>query len=49
MGGPTPILLGGSPFSAHALMAHLLRGVVKVVVDREGGPPAHTVVTCPAN
>jgi molecular chaperone DnaK len=49
MGDPTPILLGGSPFSAHALMAHLLRGVVKVVVDREGGPPAHTVVTCPAN
>ncbi|HET6952685.1 MAG TPA: Hsp70 family protein [Acidimicrobiales bacterium] len=49
MGDPTPILLGGSPFSAHALMAHLLRGVVKVIADREGGPPAHTVVTCPAN
>ena len=41
MGDPTPILLGGSPFSAHALMAHLLRGVVKVVADREGGPPPH--------
>ncbi|HEY2998625.1 MAG TPA: Hsp70 family protein [Acidimicrobiales bacterium] len=49
MGDPTPILLGGSPFSAHALMAHLLRGVVKIVADREGGPPDHTVVTCPAN
>jgi molecular chaperone DnaK len=49
MGDPTPILLGGSPFSAHALTAHLLRGVVKVVADREGGPPDHTVVTCPAN
>jgi molecular chaperone DnaK len=49
IGDPTPILLGGSPFSAHSLMAHLLRGVVKVVADREGGPPAHTVVTCPAN
>ncbi len=49
IGDPTPILLGGSPFSAHSLMAHLLRGVVKVVADREGGSPDHTVVTCPAN
>jgi len=49
IGDPTPVLLGGSPFSAHGLMAHLLRGVVKVVSDREGGPPDHTVVTCPAN
>ena len=49
MGDPTPVLLGGSPFSAHALTARLLRGVVKVVADREGGPPDHTVVTCPAN
>ena len=30
-------------------MAHLLRGVVKVIADREGGPPDHTVATCPAN
>jgi len=49
MGDPTPVLLGGSPFSAHALTARLLRGVVKVVVDREGGPPDRIVVTCPAN
>ncbi len=49
MGDPTPVLLGGSPFSAHALTARLLRGVVKVVADREGGPPTHVVVTCPAN
>ena len=26
MGDPTPVLLGGSPFSAHALTARLLRG-----------------------
>jgi dipeptidyl aminopeptidase/acylaminoacyl peptidase/actin-like ATPase involved in cell morphogenesis len=49
IGDPTPILLGGAPFSAHALMAHLLRGVVGMVADREGEPAAHTVVTCPAN
>ncbi|HEY8545905.1 MAG TPA: Hsp70 family protein, partial [Acidimicrobiales bacterium] len=49
IGDPTPVLLGGSPFSAHTLMAKLLRAVVKVVSDREGGLPDHTVVTCPAN
>jgi molecular chaperone DnaK len=49
MGDPTPVLLGGSPFSAHALSARLLRGVVKVVADREGEMPDHVVVTCPAN
>ncbi|HEX6569079.1 MAG TPA: Hsp70 family protein, partial [Acidimicrobiales bacterium] len=49
MGDPTPILLGGSPFSAHSLTARLLRSVVKVVAEREGGMPDHIVVTCPAN
>jgi actin-like ATPase involved in cell morphogenesis len=49
MGDTTPVLLGGSPFSAHGLTAHLLRGVVRVVADREGRMPDHTVVTCPAN
>jgi Tol biopolymer transport system component len=49
IGDTTPILLGGSPFSAHTLMARLLRTVVKVVADREGGFPEHVVVTCPAN
>jgi hypothetical protein len=49
MGDPTPILLGASPFSAHALTARLLRAVVKVVADREGAMPDGVVVTCPAN
>jgi Tol biopolymer transport system component/actin-like ATPase involved in cell morphogenesis len=49
IGDPTPVLLAGAPFSAHTLMAKLLRAVVKVVSDREGGLPDHTVVTCPAN
>ena len=49
IGDPTPVLLAGSPFSAHTLMAKLLRAVVKVVADREGAPPDHIVVTCPAN
>jgi ABC-type oligopeptide transport system substrate-binding subunit/actin-like ATPase involved in cell morphogenesis len=49
IGDPTPILLGGTPFSAHALTARLLRTVVTAVADRGGGPPGHTVVTCPAS
>jgi Tol biopolymer transport system component/actin-like ATPase involved in cell morphogenesis len=49
IGDPTPVMLGGSPFSAHTLMAKLLRAVVKVVADREGAPPDHVTVTHPAN
>jgi YVTN family beta-propeller protein len=49
MGDPTPILLGGTPFSAHALTGKLLREVVEVVTAGEGGPPDAIVVTYPAN
>jgi molecular chaperone DnaK len=49
MGDPTPILLGGSPFSAHALTGRLLRSVVDQVTATEGGPPERIVVTRPAN
>jgi outer membrane protein assembly factor BamB/actin-like ATPase involved in cell morphogenesis len=49
MGDPTPILIGGTPFSAHTLMSKLLRGAVDVVTAREGSPPDSLVVTRPAN
>jgi Tol biopolymer transport system component/actin-like ATPase involved in cell morphogenesis len=49
IGDPTPVLLGGTPFSSPTLTARLLRAVVRAVADREGGPPDHTVVTCPAS
>jgi Tol biopolymer transport system component len=49
IGDPTPVMLGGSPFSAHTLMAKLLRAVVKVVADREGAAPDGITVTHPAN
>jgi actin-like ATPase involved in cell morphogenesis len=49
LGDPTPILLGGTPFSAHTLMSKLLRHVVDLVADREGGPAEAVVVTRPAN
>jgi DNA-binding beta-propeller fold protein YncE/actin-like ATPase involved in cell morphogenesis len=48
-GDPTPIMLGGTPISAPALTARLLRSVVEQVSDREGGPPAAVCVSHPAN
>jgi actin-like ATPase involved in cell morphogenesis len=48
-GDTTPILLGGVPYSAEALMARLLRWVVDEVADREGGPAAAVCVSYPAN
>jgi actin-like ATPase involved in cell morphogenesis len=48
-GDPTPIMLGGTPISAPALTARLLRSVVDQVGDREGGPPAAVCVSHPAN
>ncbi len=49
LGDPTPVLLHGTPWSAHALTATLLRWVVAQVSAREGGPPDAVVVTRPAN
>ncbi len=49
LGDTTPILLGGVPYSAEALMARLLRSVVDEVVTREGGQPAAICVSHPAN
>ena len=49
LGDPTPILLGGVPYSAEALTAKLLQWVVDEVSTREGGAP-HTICVChPAN
>ena len=49
MGDPTPIILGGAPYSAPALMGRLLRWVVDAVSEREGGPPTGIAVSHPAN
>ena len=49
LGDPTPIVLGGTPYGAEALMAHLLRAIVTLVTDREGEAPATVVLTHPAN
>ncbi len=49
LGDTTPILLGGVPYSAEALMAKLLRWVVEEVMGREGSAPSSVCVSHPAN
>ncbi|MEV6598541.1 Hsp70 family protein [Actinoplanes sp. NPDC051346] len=49
LGDTTPILLGGVPQSAEALMSRLLRWVVDEVARREGGLPTAICVSHPAN
>lgn len=49
VGDDTSIMLGGTPMSAHALMAQLLSWVVAKVSAGQGSPPAAVVLTCPAN
>jgi YVTN family beta-propeller protein len=48
-GDTTPILLGGSPWSADALSVQLLRHLVELVTQQEGAPPDKVTVTHPAN
>src|ERR1700749_1524104 len=38
-GDPMPVILGGAPYPAPALIAYQLRDVVDVVSRREGGRP----------
>jgi hypothetical protein len=40
LGDPTPIILGGTPYGAEALIGHLLRSIVAKVTEQLGGPPA---------
>ncbi|MFC4072051.1 Hsp70 family protein [Actinoplanes subglobosus] len=49
LGDPTPILLGGVPWSAESLMARMLRAVIDEVSAREGGDPDRICVSHPAN
>jgi len=48
-GDTIPIIVAGSPYSAEALMARMLRAVVNHVTEQEGEPPGRIVVTHPAN
>lgn len=48
LGEPSPIILGGQPYSAAALMAAQLRDILAEVERIHGGPPATVVLTHPA-
>lgn len=49
LGDPAPLVLGGTPYGAESLMAHLLRAIVEAVRERQGTRPEHVVVTHPAS
>ena len=49
LGDPTPIILGGTPYGAEALLAHLLRGIVVRIGEQLGGPPAAIALCHPAS
>ncbi|GAA2795623.1 hypothetical protein GCM10010470_33330 [Saccharopolyspora taberi] len=49
LGDPTPLMLGGTPYSAVALLGYLLRDALDKVTETEGEPPGHVVLTHPAN
>lgn len=49
LGDTTPIIVGGSPYSAEALMARLLRSVIEEIETREGESPSQIAVSHPAN
>ena len=49
LGDPTPIILGGTPYGAEALLAHLLKAIVARVSEQSGGPPDAIALTHPAS
>lgn len=49
LGDPTPIILGGTPYGAEALLAHLLRSIVARVTQQHGEPPAAIALCHPAS
>ena len=49
VGDTTPIMIGGSPYSAEQLSAELLKAVVERVTQLEGERPTHVAVCHPAN
>ncbi|HEX4246597.1 MAG TPA: Hsp70 family protein [Pseudonocardia sp.] len=49
IGDEIPLMIGGRPFQAHELGARMIRWVVDLVSEREGGPPRRIAVTHPAS
>jgi len=48
LGDETPFVLASTPYSAEALMGHLLAHVVGVATESRGAPPDEVVLTHPA-
>ncbi|MFN8021370.1 MAG: Hsp70 family protein [Acidimicrobiales bacterium] len=48
LGDPTPLVLGGSPYGAETLTAHVLSWIVAQVSQQQGAPPSSIVLTHPA-
>lgn len=49
IGDDVPLMIGGRQYQAHELGARLVRWVVDLVAEREGGPPRRIAVTHPAS
>lgn len=49
IGDSTPIIVGGTPYGAEALVASLIRAVLDAASTVEGSPPGHVVLTHPAS
>ncbi len=49
LGDTTPVIVGGTPYSAEALMARVLRAVLDQVESREGSAPSRVAISHPAN
>ena len=49
VGDPAPVIVGGTPWAAEALMGKVLAWVVQRVSELEGGPPSAIALTHPAN
>ena len=49
LGDPVPLIIGGTPFSAEALLAQQLRAIVREASQEKGGAPDAVTVTHPAS
>ena len=49
LGDSVPLIIGGSPFSAEALTARLLRWIATTVIEQRGEAPSSVTLTYPAN
>jgi YVTN family beta-propeller protein len=49
LGNPTPMVLGGEPYTVTVLLGILLHDVVQEVTEAQGEPPDHIVLTHPAS